>query len=456
MTGYGDMSGIFWGLKRTKWKGIFAPQLNLSTMINRKTVGAFILAGTMLFAVGCSTEKKIPNKVEQLPNTAVLEWNEIAYNAFGGAQYQHSLLASRINAMTHIAMHDAANAVYPKYMSYAFSGQDATADAVAAVVTAAHTVLVHEIPARKVFLDSALQNSLSKLADGDAKNKGMILGKQAGDAIVANRAGDGADKDPIGTIPPAAAPGVYQPVPPMPFLFAPDWKNMKLFSLQRMDQFRSAPFPALNSALYAKDLEEVKTTGRNNSTTRTTEQTSYAKFWYEFSEAGWNRVARTAVQSKNLNLIDAARLFALVDMAIADAYIAGWDSKFFYNFWRPYTAIRQAETDGNGATTPDANWEPLEATPPVQDYPSTHSALGNAAATVLARLLGDNTSFSFASPTAIPAGGVRSFKSFRQAADENADSRVRAGLHFRFSCVAGQEMGDKVGNWTVENHLRRR
>ena len=113
---------------------------------------------------------------------------------------------------------------------------------------------------------------------------------------------------------------------------------------------------------------------------RTSDQTSYTKFWYEFSEAGWNRVARTVVASKNLNMLEAARLFALVDMAIADAYIAGWDSKFHYNFWRPYTAIRNAANDGNNATTGDATWEPAEPTPPVQDYPSTHSALGNAAA----------------------------------------------------------------------------
>ena len=140
-------------------------------------------------------------------------------------------------------------------------------------------------------------------------------------------------------------------------------------------------------------------------------------------------------------------------MALADAYTAGWDSKFHYNFWRPFTAIRTASNDGNSNTAPDPVWEPLMPTPPVQDYPSTHSALGNAAATVLTSILGDNLSFSFQSPTSNPANLTRQFKSFKQAALENADSRVMAGIHFRFSCESGLTLGDKVGTWIVQHHL---
>ena len=147
---------------------------------------------------------------------------------------------------------------------------------------------------------------------------------------------------------------------------------------------------------------------------------------------------------------------ALVNMALADSYTAGWDSKFFYNHWRPYTAIRHAENDGNPQTAASADWEPLMPTPPVHDYPSTHSALGNAAATVLASLLGNETPFTMTSNTAQPSGSTRSFRSFHEAADENADSRVMAGIHFRFACEAGQTLGNKVGKWTVENHLRPR
>jgi hypothetical protein len=147
-------------------------------------------------------------------------------------------------------------------------------------------------------------------------------------------------------------------------------------------------------------------------------------------------------------------LFALVNMALADAYTAGWDSKFHYDFWRPYTAIRAAETDGNPNTEADLQWEPAEVTPPVQDYPSTHSALGNAAATVLTAILGENTGFSMTSTTAPAPGTARSFYTFLQAADENAESRVLAGIHFRFSCEKGQSLGNQIGQWTVDHHLK--
>lgn len=402
----------------------------------------------------CSRTNGREELVEDLPNTVVLNWNEKAYEAMGGAAYQHSLMASRVNAMTQLAMHDALNSIIPVYETYVFSGNDPDANPEAAAASAAHTVLAGLFPEKQSFLDSALQQSLLAVTDGEAKKKGMELGRQAGQAILADRANDGSDGNPISAVAPSTVPGVYQAVPPMEFVFAPYWDDVKLFGLERKDQFRSAPHPSLESAEYAQAFREVKETGAQNSTARTADQSAYAKFWYEFSEAGWNRVARTVTVSKDLNLYAAARLLALVNMALADSYIAGWDAKNHYNFWRPYTAIRNASTDNNDATSPDASWVPAEATPPVQDYPSTHSALGNAAATVMARLLGDNTPFSMTSPTALPAGSIRSFSSFAEAARENADSRVRAGIHFRFACDAGLDLGHKVGNWMVDNYLK--
>ena len=407
-----------------------------------------------LYSLSCSRNNFPGNAVESLPNTVVLKWNEVAFEAFGGPAYQHSLMASRINAMTHIAMHDALNAIKPKYSTYVFTGNDIAADPIAAAAAAAHTVLLHEIPDKKNFLDSALAQSLSAIAEGDAKTRGISLGKQAAQAIINDRADDGSAGELIGQIPPSTTPGVYQPVPPFNIIFVPHWENVKLFGLERKDQFRSAPYPTLNSDKYTAAFNEVKEKGKLNSTVRTTDETAYTKFWYEFSEAGWNRVARTAAVNKKLNLFETARLFALVDMALADSYIAGWDAKLHYNFWRPYTAIRKAGSDENSNTTEDPQWEPAENTPPVQDYPSTHSVLGNAGAAVLARLLGDNTAFTMTSFTAFPAGSTRSFSSFSQAANENADSRVKAGIHFRFSCEAGQEMGNKIGDWVVDNYLQ--
>ena len=413
-----------------------------------------LVVGTCLTAISCSNELFPGPETENQPNDVILNWNQVAYQAFGGEAYLHSLMASRINAMTHIAMHDALNAIHPAYTKYALTETDPGANPIAAAATAAHTVLLHEIPEKKTFLDSALQQSLSAISEADAKSRGLVLGKAAGQAIINVRANDGAVADPIEPVPPSFIPGVYQVVPPFDFVFAPFWRDLKPFGLLSKDQFRSVPHPSINSAEYAVALNEVKEFGSINSQNRTPDQTAYTHFWYEFSEAGWNRVTRVVTENKKLNLWETARLFALVDMAMADAYIAGWDSKFHYNFWRPYTAIRNAHLDNNALTTEDAGWEPEMNTPPVQDYPSTHSALGNAAATVLASILGDNTSFTMSSPTALPGNGERSFNGFMQAADENADSRVKAGIHFRFACEAGQEMGDKIGQWVVDHHLK--
>jgi hypothetical protein len=408
---------------------------------------------TCLYMESCSKVQNNSPYGENISNDIVMEWNEIAYEAFGGKAYLNSLMASRINAMTHIAMHDALNAVYPAYETYVFNERNPDADPVAAAVSAAYTVLVHEIPERIAFLDSSLQTSLSAIAEGEAKSAGIRLGKNAGQAIIHSRSGDGSSENPISAIPQSDVPGTYQVVPPFDFVFAPFWKDMSPFGMQKTDQFRSKAHPSIESPEYTEAFDEVKELGRLTSTIRSNDQNECANFWYEFSEAGWNRMARIAAETRNLNLFETARLFALVDMAMADAYIAGWDSKFHYNLWRPYTAIHNAQQDNNNYTEADLQWEPAMPTPPVQDYPSTHSALGNAAATVLASILGDETAFTMYSPTAI-AGKSRSFTGFKQAADENADSRVLAGIHFRFACEAGQEMGDKIGEWIVDNYLK--
>jgi hypothetical protein len=405
-------------------------------------------------ATPAQPEENQPNPdMSKYSNQVILDWNLVALQAMGGPTYEHSLFGARLNAMVHLAMHDALNAIAPVYQTYALQRRDAEAEPIVAAATAAYTVLLATLPDQQPLLNSALAASLQPIPDGDAKVRGAALGKEAGEKIAALRQPDGALQDPIAPITPATQPGMYQAVPPYDFVFAPFWATMQPFALERPEQFRCAPQPAVNSSVYARDYTEVKTVGSLTSQTRTDEQTFYAKFWYEGSEIGWNTTARVVAADKQMDLPATARLFALVDMALADAYTAGWDSKFYYNFWRPYTAIRGAENDGNPDTEADARWEALMETPPVQDYPSTHSTLGNAAATVLATIVGDSTSFTITSSTAVPADATRSFTSFSQAADENADSRVMAGIHFRFSCEAGQELGNKIGEWTARHHL---
>jgi hypothetical protein len=337
---------------------------------------AFVMISTILLAcnrsngVSPTPGTDIP-ELKQYSNQVVLDWNQMAFKAMGGATYQHSLLASRLNAMVHLAMHDALNGVAPGYKTYALQLRDSKANPVAAAATAAHGVLLVSFPDKKEMLDSALAISLTGITSQDALDRGKELGKAAAAGILALRQNDGALQDPISPLEPVTTPGKYQVVPPFAFIFAPFWKTMQPFGLQKTDQFRVAPQPALNSKAYEEGYEEVKRLGDKASTARTAEQTSYAKFWYEFSEIGWNRVARTAAAKRKLDLLGTARLFALLNMALADSYTAGWDSKFHYNFWRPFTAIRSAESDGNNTTKPNLHWEPLMPTPPVQDYPST-------------------------------------------------------------------------------------
>lgn len=412
------------------------------------TAAALLLSSTL----GLVSSQAQPPK-ESASNKVVITWNMAAYDCMGDG-YLHALLASHTNAMVHLAMHDAINAVDSKYETYLPVTKMPGADPEAAAAMAAYTVLVAHFPDKKGMLDSTLASSLDPIANGEAKEMGMKAGKACGDAIIANRAGDGSDQDPRVKPETSTQTGVYNVVPPFDFVFAPFWKTMKLFSLEKHDQFRSSPPPAITSKEYADAFNEVKSVGGSNSTTRTPDQTSYAKFWYEYSEIGWNRMARIVLQDHNLDLHATARLFALLNIALADSYTAGWDSKFHYNGWRPYTAIHAAATDGNDDTQPDTSWVSLEPTPPVPDYPSTHSTLGGAAATVLASVFGDNTSFTMVSKTPGYTGPGRDFTSFSAAAAENADSRLRAGIHFRYACEAGLAMGKKIGTWTVEHHLK--
>ena len=412
---------------------------------------------SLLFFQSCWKPDLPVHDNDDLPNNIIIQWNLVALQAEGGVTYGNPLISSRVDAMVHIAMHDALNAITPHYEQYIYKTHGrCLADPNAAAATAAYTVLLGSFPETKSMLDSALAASLATIPSGFLKEQGMALGVESGKAMLALRAGDGAFDNPVTLIPVSTVPGVYNVVPPFDFLFASFWKTMKLFSLQRHDQFRSVPPPALNSDWYANDFNEVKNDGKLNSTTRTADETAYASWWYEFVELGWNRVARIKCTDLKTGLYKTARLFALLNMAMTDSYTAGWDSKNYYNFWRPYTAIRAAATDGNNATEPDLSWESYMPTPPVQDYPSTHSTGANAAATVLTYFFGNNTGFSMTSSSGVPPSTVRSFSNFLKAADENADSRVMAGIHFRFACQAGQKMGNEIGAWTVDHHLKKR
>ena len=436
--------------------------------MNRPT--KWIISGLFFSLIIISCKKNIPSDnddiwkwkkklvgsnrpyLDLLSNNSIIEWSNIAFETVGGAA-ENPLLASRSHAMMHIAIHDALNAIVPVYEHYTYNGSNPLANPFAAVASAAHTVLKANWPDYATTLDAKLAESLANISDGSAKTMGIALGITSANAILALRAGDGSNQDPISDVPPSTVPGVYVAVPPNNFQFGVFWKTMQLFSLNTHDQFRSAPPPALTSPAYTRDFNEVKLMGELSSTARTADQTAYANWWFEYSDIGWNRIARIRATSERIGLYASARMFALLNMALADGYTAFLNDKYFYNFWRPYTAIRAAATDGNNNTSPDADWEPLLPTPAVPDYPSGHCVLANASATVLAYFFGPHAPFSMTSTSAVPAGAIRSFDTFKEAADENADSRVMVGIHYRFACVAGQKMGDEIGKWTIHNHL---
>jgi hypothetical protein len=387
----------------------------------------------------------------------VTDWNVIATTA-AAAPIKNGILQTRIYAMVHAAVHDALNAIERRYHPYALDMRvDPEASPEAAVATAAHDVLVHELPvSQHAFLDDQYASSLTGIPDGPAKVAGIAVGQIAAAAIITVRIADGADAPMPYT--PGSGPGVWIPTPPA-FLPAnvPGWGDVTPFTLRSGAQFRLDP-PAyfdLTSEEYTADYNEVKNIGEVNSPSRTVEQSEIAQFWYEPSAQGWNRIARFVSAQEGLELWDNARLFGLVNFALADAYIAHFDTKYLYNFWRPITAIRAGDTDGNPDTVADPAWTSFLVTPNIPDYPSGHSTAGAAAAIVLARFFGDDEIPSTSTSGAPFPGITRSFTSFSQAAQENADSRVFAGIHFRTACRDGVRLGKQVGRFVFNHFLKR-
>jgi len=278
------------------------------------------------------------------------------------------------------------------------------------------------------------------------------VGEAVAGQIVALRSTDGSDVD--GTYTFGSGPGEYQRTPPTfgnPAV--PAWRFVKPFVLKRGDQFRAEGPPSLNSDEWAADFNETKRLGGVNSAERTAEQTEIALCGAEPSLLMWNRVARSMTAKRQTGLVENARLFALLNLAMMDATIACWDSKYTYRFWRPVTAIPLADTDGNDATEADPAWTPLRPTPLHPEYPSAHACVSNTAAKVLTSFFGTDIAFSTATSTC-PAGVVRSYDSFQALADEVGDSRIYIGFHFRSSIRDGAKLGRHVGHWTFHGFLQ--
>jgi membrane-associated phospholipid phosphatase len=298
------------------------------------------------------------------------------------------------------------------------------------------------------MLDAAYRSALAKLPDGTAKRRGVQLGEKAAALILQRRAHDGVQKALTTPYLPLDLPGDYAFTPPYdvpplgPFAFAPGYGSVTPFGIDVAQHGLPGP-QSLLSVEYALDFAYVKAVGELDSQFRTAEQSEIADFWYEDTPIGWNRIARLVLNEKQVGLWRSARVLALTNFAMADAYIAGLAVKYDFRFWRPVTAIRAAARDGNPLTSPDTDWLPYRITPPVPDYPSTHTVGGSAAAAVLASFFGIDYSFSMTSMTA--PGVTRTFRGFDHAALENGASRVYAGIHFGHAVADGHRQGDGIG-----------
>jgi hypothetical protein len=413
---------------------------------------------------------------------AVTDWNARAARAALAAclsPIQDPLHEARLYAMMHIAVHDALTAIDRRSTPYAFRARaEGWISPEAAVAAAARGVLIPLLgqigfpfppvcsQAGIAAVEADYQAALAAIQGGSAKTKGIAVGQAAAAAILALRKDDGSDTPLLDfAYRQGTTPGAYRFTDGFNFAFAPGWGNVTPFVADHGDRWRVRPPFRLTGRKYLADFNEVKALGGdglNTPSARTPEQTEIAFFWVESAPLQWNRIAQAASHSRALDLWENARLFGLLNIALADGYVASFATKYRYNFWRPVTAIREADTDGNPHTSADTTWTPLVPTPPIPDHDSGHSVEGGAAAQVLKRFFStDEIAFSTCSLT-LPPGHtcvdaspvLRSYSSFTQAADENGLARILVGFHFRNAVEQGIEHGRAIGNEIVDEVLR--
>jgi hypothetical protein len=387
---------------------------------------------------------------------AVTDWSAIAVQATVTGLRPGPTSVLDI-AMTQAAVYDAVQAIKRRFEPYYVEIQGASGSPVAAAAKAAHDVLVNRFPAQTLSLDTTyhlylLNNGLSET------DPGVAVGAKAAAGIIALRACDGSF--PVPPPPPfigGTDPGVWRPTPPAfaPML-APWMGNVTPFTLTRPSQFRAGPPPALTSRDYARDYNEVKALGALTGSTRTPEQTDMAQFWAGNYPVVWNQVLRDIAGIHIDNIAESSRLFALADMAMADAIITCWNSKKYYVFWRPITAIQEGNNDGNSRTVGDPGWQSLIATPPYPDYTSGANNISSATLRSLELFFGtDRMTFSVTTTNVVPTTqDTRTFNRFSDARQEVVDARIYLGIHFRFADEAARKEGMSVADYAFKNFLR--
>jgi VCPO second helical-bundle domain len=401
--------------------------------------------GTFLIVSAC-VSTLVPTSTRA---DVIIDWNMKADEIAAQKQvlpFNHA----RGVAMLQVAMFEAVNAIERRYTPYKVSlTADRGTSKEAAAAYAGHDVLLALYPDRKADLDATLAAMLVGVVEGEPKQKGIDLGKKAAAEIIALRANDGIDAQEIYR--PHTTPGIYVPtvVPVFSTVGA-----VTPWVMTTGSQFRPAPPPALTSETWTRDLNEIRDLGSKNSTKRTSEQTTVGRFWFLVGPRTYNPIVRQVAMAKDMDIVDCARVFALVTMAGTDALIAVFDAKYTYDLWRPVTAIRNADQTNNAATPRDASWLPLGDTPMHPEYPCAHCITSAAVSAVLQSVAGDEVGeISLTSPTA--PGVTRKWTRLQDYSNEVSMARIYAGFHYRFSTEVGKEMGKKIGELTVATQMRR-
>ncbi len=378
----------------------------------------------------------------------VTDWNNAALDAIRAGSTAPPI-ASRSLAILHASIHDAVNGITRSHEQYLVpSAVQASASRPAAASAAAHEALVNLFPANVANFDALHAAILATIPDGPQKTAGIVWGEFVANQILAARANDGSNA----VVPPpgGSGPGVWVPTPPafLPYLL-PQWAFVVPFAMSSSSQFRPPGPPSLDSQRYAADYDEAKQLGAAVDSTRTEEQTEIALFWAdgagtETPPGHWNSIAQIISDGRGNTLEENARLFALLNVAMADAAICAWDAKYAFDFWRPVTAIGFAE--------PELNWMSFIVTPPFPDYTSGHSTFSAAAATVLPLFYGTED-LPFTTGSDFLPGVYRSFSTCLDAAEEAAASRIYGGIHFRSASEDGLQAGISIGEWTITHYL---
>ena len=377
---------------------------------------------------------------------AVTEWN-LRAGEFVTASGLITQPACRVMAITHTAAFEAANAITRRYPSAAASGLEAPADAsVEAAVAAAHRgALARLLPLQESAIDGAYKKALAAIAEGSAKDAGVAVGERAALEVLARRADDG-----------AAAPESYRPATtagryvPTAIPATPQWSQRKPWLMSSGAQFRPGPPPALASAQWARDYNEVKAIGSKQSSLRSAEQTDIARFWTTTLPPIYHGVVRSVAELPGRQLMRNARLFAAVTQAIDDAMIAVFDAKYHHAFWRPITAIRNGDLDGNEATERDASWTPLIDTPMHPEYPCAHCIQAGVIGAILQAEIGAGPVPMLITASASANGAVRRWTSVGAFVQEVSNARVYGGMHYRNSTEVGTDMGRRIGTLAIQ------